>query len=378
MKMKYYFLLLSCWCSSWLWAQNISGTIQHDGLTRTYNLYIPANYSTAQPCPVVLNLHGYGSNAVQQAILSRMNSIADTAGFIVAYPEGLPDLSGQRQWNSGYGTGIDDVGFLNKLLDSIAANYAVNQQRIYATGMSNGGIMSNTLACDLNGRMAAIASVAGTMSWLQYGNCTAVAALPVMHIHGTTDIVVPYGGNAGLLGVTILVNHWRGRNGLTSNSTTTAYPNIVPTDGSNAELIVYETGSNVPVHLIRVNSGGHSWPGSGIIVSGNTNMDMDASVEIWNFFRQFSSNYTHQAALSNAVVGIENWQVLGQGTQLQWEQQQNSQLLVSNALGQVVWQQQVEGVGSQGLTLPNLPQGSYWVSYQQEGHALQTFSFVKF
>lgn len=377
--MKYYFLLIICWwCGSWLAAQSISGTLQHDGLTRTYTLYIPANYSTAQPCPVVLNLHGYGSNAAQQATLSQMNSIADTAGFIVAYPEGLPDLSGQRQWNSGYATGIDDVGFLNKLLDSIAANYTINQQKIYATGLSNGGIMSNILACDLNGRMAAIASVAGTMSWLQYNNCTAVAAMPVMHIHGTADIVVPYAGNAGLLGVTVLVNHWRGRNGLTSNSTTTAYPNIVSTDGSNAELIVYETGSNVPVHLIRVNNGGHSWPGSGIIINGNTNMDVDASVEIWNFFRPFSSNYTHQPTLANPIQHIQNWQVLGQGTRLQWEQAQTSQLFISNVLGQVVWQQAIQGAGSQWLDLPNLPQGTYWVSYQQEGQALQTFSFIKF
>ena len=377
--MKYYFLLITCcWCSSWVVAQSISGSLQHDGLTRTYTLYIPANYSTAQPCPVVLNLHGYGSNAAQQATLSQMNSIADTAGFIVAYPEGLPDGASQRQWNSGYATGVDDVGFLNRLLDSIAANYTINQQKIYATGLSNGGIMSNTLACDLNGRMAAVASVAGTMSWLQYNNCTTVAAIPVMHIHGTADIVVPYNGNAALLGVASLVNHWRGRNGLTSNNTTTAYPNIVLTDGSNAELIVYETGSNIPVHLIRVNNGGHSWPGSGIIVSGNTNMDVDASVEIWNFFRSFSSNYTSQTTLASPVQYIQNWQVLGQGTQLKWAQAQTSQLFVSNAIGQVVWHQQVAGAGSQWLDLPNLPQGTYWVSYQQEGQAPQTFSFVKF
>ncbi|MGH1337148.1 MAG: extracellular catalytic domain type 1 short-chain-length polyhydroxyalkanoate depolymerase [Aureispira sp.] len=375
--MKYYFLFISCWCSNWLCAQSISGTMQHDGITRNYTLYIPANYSNTQPCPVVLNLHGYGSNASQQAILSRMNLIADTAGFIVAYPEGLLDNGGQRQWNSGYGTGVDDVGYINRLLDTIAATYAVNQQRIYSTGLSNGGIMSNTLACDLNGRIAAIASVAGTMSWFQRGTCTTVAAMPVMHVHGTTDLVVPYTGNAGLLGVNPLVTHWRGRNGLSATSTTTAYPNIVATDGSNAELIVYETGSTVPVHLIKVNNGGHSWPGSGIIVSGTTNMDVDASIEIWRFFQQFSSNYTAQTKQVAVVKGIDQWRVLEQGDQLEWRQSATSIVQIHNALGQLVEQTTVQGAGVQQLRLSNLSQGIYWVSYQPIGQALQSFSFIK-
>lgn len=375
--MKYLFLLImGCW-SCVLWAQSISATMQHDGITRTYTLYIPANYSSSQPCPVVLNLHGYGSNASQQASLSHMNSIADTAGFIVAYPEGLPDGGGLRQWNSGYGTGTDDVGYINRLLDSIAANYSVNQQRIYSTGLSNGGIMSNTLACELNGRIAAIAGVAGTMSWLQYSTCSNVAAMPVMHIHGTSDLVVPYNGNAALLGVTTLVNHWRAINNLSTTSTTTAYPNVNTTDGSYAELVVYETGSATPVHLIRVTNGGHSWPGSGVIINGNTNMDVDASVEIWHFFQQFSSNYTSQISLAAAPKGIDNWRVLRQGQQLEWTQEQGSQLQLCNALGQVILQQKVAGVGQQTLSLPHLPKGIYWVSYQQVGKALQSFSFIK-
>lgn len=376
-RMKYYLLLIMGWCSSWSAAQSFNRTMQHDGITRHYTLYIPANYNNTQPCPIVLNLHGYGSDASEQATLSRMNLIADTAGFIVAYPEGLPDVGGQRQWNSGYGTGVDDVGYINRLLDTLAATYAVNQQRIYSTGLSNGGIMSNTLACDLNGRIAAIASVAGTMSWLQRGNCTTVAAMPVMHVHGTTDIVVPYTGNAGLLGVNPLITHWRGRNGLSATSTTTAYPNIVATDGSNAELIVYETGSAVPVHLIKVNNGGHSWPGSGIIINGNTNMDVDASIEIWHFFQQFSSNYTSQTRRANTLQGIAQWRVVGQGLQLEWQQNTSSVLQISNALGQLVEQTKVQGAGFQQLALPDLSPGIYWVRYVQVGQASSTFSFIK-
>lgn len=375
--MKYFFLFFACCFSNWLAAQTIQNTIQYNGTTRTFNIYLPANYSTSQPCPIVLNLHGYGSSAYQQASLSNMNNVADTAGFIVVYPEGLPDGSGLRQWNSGYGTGVDDVGFINLVLDFTAANYVVNQQKIYSTGLSNGGIMSNTLACELSGRIAAIAGVAGTMSWLQYSSCTNAASIPVMHIHGTSDLIVPYNGNTALLGVTTLVNHWRARNNLTTNNTTTAYPNVNTTDGCYAELIAYETGSATPVHLIRVTNGGHTWPGSGFNLNGNVNMDIDASVEIWNFFQQFSSNYTHQTPLAAAAKGIENWRVLGQGQQLQWTQQEASQLHLSNALGQVVLEQKVAGTGQQTLLLPNLPKGIYWVSYQQAGQALQNFSFIK-
>ncbi len=353
--MRYYFILLACCCSTMLWAQTITGSLAHGGILRTYRLHIPANYSPTQPCPVVFNLHGYGSDAPEQILLSQMNAIADTAGFIVAYPEGLPDGGGQRIWNSGYGLGTDDVGFINALLDSIAANYTVNQQRVYSTGLSNGGIMSNTLACELNGRIAAIASVAGTMSWMQWGNCRTVAAMPVLHIHGTTDIVVPYNGNTALLSVVALVNHWRDRNGLTTASTTTAYPNINPTDGSNAELIVYQTGSAVPVHLIRVNNGGHSWPGSGIIISGNTNMDIDASVEIWKFFSQFRTTYTAQRTLPVAMP-LSDWRVLGQGQYLEWSQQQASYLRISNALGQLVLEQRVDGTGSSMPTFTDVAQ----------------------
>jgi polyhydroxybutyrate depolymerase len=360
-----------------LWAQLISSSFQHNGITRTYKLYIPANYATAQPCPIVLNLHGYGSNANEQIVLSQMNNIADTAGFIVAYPEGLPDNSGQRIWNSGYGLATDDVGFINALLDSITSDYSVQPQRTYSTGMSNGGFMSNTLACEINGRLAAIASVTGTMSWAQWNTCQAVAEMPFMHIHGTSDAVVPYGGNTLFLSVDLLVNHWRNRNGLTTANTNTAYPNIVATDGSNAELFVYETGGASPVHLIRVNNGGHSWPGSGIFVSGNTNMDVQASVEIWQFFQRFSSSYTTTTKTQPSASSISHWKVLGQGRQLEWRQNQDSQVQIYNAMGQVLWQQRVIGEGGQQQELPLLPKGIYWVRYQQQGQAVQTYSFIK-
>lgn len=374
------------WISNkWLWAslvacvvafsakaQTINGSFTHDGRLRQYNIYVPANYSVAAPCPIVFNLHGYGSNATQQASLSEMNALADTAGCLVVYPEGLPDLGGNQAWNSGYGTGVDDVGFINRLLDTVLSQYSADASRVYSMGLSNGAIMSHTLACELGNRFAAIGSVAGTMSILQYNQCGSAAPMPVIHVHGTSDLVVPYTGNTVLIGVNTLVSHWQGRNGISGTATgTSSFPNVSLTDFSTAELIRYESGSSDWVHLIRVSNGGHSWPGSGVIVSGNTNMDFSASIEIWNFFSRF------QRVLSvnplPDVVPLEAYVAPSTRT-LHWkgEQPERYQLMVYNAYGQLVLEQ---AEGRDQCSLGALPKGWYVAQWRQ-GNRYYSHSFV--
>jgi polyhydroxybutyrate depolymerase len=381
--MKYYsFLISALWLGFGLTnstAQNVTGSLVHDGLTRTYTLYIPANYNAANAHPIVFNLHGYTSSGTAQASLTNMNAIADTAGFIVAYPEGTLDNSFQPYWNSGYGTGVDDIGFIDALIDVIATNYTVDLQRVYSTGLSNGGIMSNTLACALNDRIAAIAGVGGTMSIVQNTSCSPSNKIPVMHIHGTSDAVVPYLGNGVLLGVNTLITHWRTHNGLTSASTTTSFPNNSLLDGSTADLIRYETGSNYPVHLIRVNNGGHSWPGSGVLVSGSTNMDFDASLEIWKFFSQYSlitpTNKIEATDASNWInlIGTNPVQ-----NELQWNTniEENYSLTVYNLLGSPLLQQEFDGAQVANVELADLPAGAYLAVYTTN-NKVQTLKFIK-
>mgnify|MGYP000259017885 CR=1 FL=1 len=381
--MKYYsFLITALWFGLGVtasMAQNVTGNFVHDGLTRSYTIYIPANYNAANEHPIVFNLHGYTSNGTAQASLTKMNAIADTAGFIVAYPEGTLDNSSQPYWNSGYGTGVDDIGFIDALIDTIVANYTVDLQRVYSTGLSNGGIMSNTLACALNHRIAAIAGVAGTMSVAQNAACSPNNKIPVLHIHGTSDIVVPYAGNAALLGVNALVAHWRTHNGLTSASSSTSFSNTNLLDGSTADLIRYETGSNYPVHLIRVNNGGHSWPGSGVIVSGNTNMDFDASLEIWKFFSQYSLITTTskieetQRSIWVHVMGANPVQ-----DELQWQTSitNNYKLSIYNILGEALFQQEFNRSGVASAKLANLPTGTYLAVYTTN-NKVQTLKFIK-
>jgi polyhydroxybutyrate depolymerase len=379
--MKYYIFLIS-----FLWigignsvAQNVTGSFVHDGLTRTYTLYIPANYNATNAHPIVFNLHGYTSSGTAQASLTKMNAIADTAGFIVAYPEGTLDNSSQPYWNSGYGTGVDDIGFMDALIDTIVANYNVDLQRVYSTGLSNGAIMSNTLACALNHRIAAIAGVAGTMSVAQNASCSPSNRIPVLHIHGTSDVVVPYAGNAALLGVNALIAHWRTHNGLTTASTTTSFSNINGFDGSTADLFRYETGSNYPVHLIRVNNGGHSWPGSGVFVSGNTNMDFDASLEIWKFFNQY------RLITSIPTLGATqktNWVRLDGANpvqnELQWSTAIESAytITVYNLLGKPLLSQQFDGKKVVSIQVADLPAGTYLAVYTTN-NKVQTLKFIK-
>src|SRR3990172_6409632 len=143
------------------YAQVQQGSFVFEGYTRTYLVYLPPNYNGVDPMPVVFNLHGWTLDMTQQMNYSKMNEVADTAGFIVVYPNAV-----DATWSSGIATfaGRNDVGFLNVLIDTLAAHYSINLQRIYSCGFSNGGFMSYRLACELSNRIPAIASVAGTIA----------------------------------------------------------------------------------------------------------------------------------------------------------------------------------------------------------------------
>ena len=145
--------------------QTITATITHDALQREYILYVPASYTGSNAVPLVFNFHGYTSNATEQMWYGDFRPIADTANFIIVHPNGMLDATGTTHFNVGWGgSTIDDVGFTSALLDSISADYNINADRVYSTGMSNGGFMSYQLACQLSDKIAAIASVTGSMS----------------------------------------------------------------------------------------------------------------------------------------------------------------------------------------------------------------------
>lgn len=269
-------------------------SIYSSGQYRSYRLYIPAVYSNSVSVPLILNLHGYTSNAYQQQVYSNFMPIADTANFLIAYPQGTVDIYGNPYWNAGTVSTwiVNDTLFLNQLIDSLKAAYNIDTTRIYMTGMSNGGFMSHYMACFCNRKIAAIASVTGSF-FSSWPSCNPNRVVPVMQIHGTADPTVPYYGNANMVNVDNVITTWVVNNGCNTTPTFSSVPDINTSDGCTAEHYRYfKSGDNRSiVELLKIINGGHSWPGSNIII-GTTNQDINASVEIWRFFRQFSLSDT--------------------------------------------------------------------------------------
>lgn len=260
------------------------------GLYRNYRLYVPAAYSEDTPAPLLFNLHGYTSDAFGQSLYANFNNIADTAGFLTVLPNGTIDAFGNRYWNCfiAPGTGVDDVAFLSDLIDSLSLSYNIDLNRVYSTGMSNGGFMSHALACELSNRIAAIASVTGSIDEDRIDYCDPQHNTPVMQIHGTADGTVPYYGDFGFMPVDSVVAFWVKQNHCFADPEFTAVPDIVTTDLCTAEHYVYSgCYDNINIELFKIIGGGHTWPGTAITFLGVTNLDINACREIWRFLSQY-------------------------------------------------------------------------------------------
>jgi polyhydroxybutyrate depolymerase len=286
----------------------IDTTLKYDGLTRSYRLYIPSSLANSEPVPLVLNLHGYGSNNVQQEAYGDFRDIADTARFIIAHPNGTIDSSGNRFWDAFDASSVDDVGFLSSLIDTVSKNYAIDTNRIYSTGMSNGGFMSHQLVCRLGERITAIASVAGTMTSYQRNTCSPSSPTPIMQIHCTSDGTVPYSGNNQYLPVDSVIDYWVNYNNCSPNPTVTQIPDQDPSDGSTAEKYVYDGGTDhTTVELYKVIDGGHTWPGASVSI-GVTNQDFDASKVIWQFFNRYKGEDT-STSVADEKGQSDDWRI---------------------------------------------------------------------
>ena len=272
--------------------QTINASITHDGIERDYILYVPEIYDGSKAVPLILNFHGFGSSASQQMFYGDFRDIADTEGFLLVHPEGTT-LIGNQFWNVGFpglSSTIDDVGFTEALIDELATLYTIDLDRVYATGMSNGGFMSFLLACQLSEKIAAVASVTGSMTQDTFDDCNAQLPTPVLQIHGTEDDVVSYNENNLSLPIPDVISYWVDHNNCETTPTTTTLSDLDVSDGSTIEYSVYEDGDNgITTEHMKVIGGGHTWPGS-VLNSAGTNQDIDASMEIWLFFSRYDIN----------------------------------------------------------------------------------------
>ena len=278
-------------------------TISTPDGARTYVLYVPASYTGGASVPLVINMHGAGSNSFEEQIYSGFSTKADAAGFIVAYPQGLSTAGFPfNHWNAFQGPSPepDDVAFINSVLDSIEGQLCIDRDRVYSTGISNGAIMSVRLACSLSSRIAAIGPVAGAyyppeaLDLNPFETCPDTRPVPMITFHGTADPTVPYnGGPGGINGGMItfrlpvdddtpaedVLSDWAAHNTCTTGRQESQYT-------SEVRLIQYGgCADGATVELFAVDGGGHTWPGSFDIASlGYTTHQISATDLIWDFF----------------------------------------------------------------------------------------------
>ncbi len=287
-------------------ARLLSQSVQLDTTEREYLLYVPAAYDGSEDWPLVLNLHGFLGFPEEQVFGSQMNPVADTAHFLVAYPKGLLidgnafEEGGEPDFGTGWNiTGTlsdnDDYAFIEDMMDQITMEYAVNESRIYVSGFSLGGLMSQNLVCSMSDRFAAVAAVSFDLQAPDILACEPGRAVPMLYMHGTNDFIVPYMETPGFIGAEGTVDFWVDNNGCSMDSTVTMFPDIDTTDGSTVTRMAYQNcEGDSEVWFYRIDGGGHAWPGGELVPPafadflGNLNKDINASSEIWNFFNRHS------------------------------------------------------------------------------------------
>ena len=301
-----FLLIMSHLCGNTVqsgWTSDYDGSVVVDGLKRTYHVYLPN--SQDKPLPLVFLLHGGGGSAKAMEKLTQegFNALAEKEGFIVVYPEAV-----EKHWNDGRALQrwlsqrekIDDIGFLSALIEHLSREHRIDKRRIYATGISNGGLMSYRLACELTYQIAAIAAVASSMGENLSLSCSPSRPISVLIINGIEDPLVPWEGGEIRLGpwglgrvlsTSNTVKFWVGRNLCASSPLISWEPDRDPQDGTRVRKEVYAScRKGTEVILYAVIGGGHTWPGGyqylGEWIVGKTSRDIDANEVIWGFFKK--------------------------------------------------------------------------------------------
>jgi polyhydroxybutyrate depolymerase len=255
-------------------------TLDAGGARRTYILHVPPSYDGSRALPLVLNFHGFGSNARDQAIYSQLPAKADDEGFIVITPDGTGT---PRQWTyPGLGA-TDDIGFVGALLDRIESQLCVDSRRVFAAGMSNGAAFSSFVACAMPDRITAIAAIAATAYPV---SCMTARAIPVISFRGTDDACVPFAGGTAQCGQHLPVRSaedsaraWAAHDNCKLDPARQPYSEHVRT------VAYSECRDDAAVVLFIVDGGGHTWPGSiGVPRLGVTTHEVNATDQLWEFF----------------------------------------------------------------------------------------------
>jgi len=292
--------------------QNVQDSLEHQNLQRQYIVHLPPGYNSNISTPVVIVLHGGSGNYQSVQGFTQMNFVSNQNDFLAVYPQGIGNAPPGYSWADGRNTtadqaGIDDVGFISKLIDTLSVNYNIDTNKVYICGFSNGGFMTQRLACEIPELFAAVGGLGCSMDTNLIQTCTPNQAVPMVYFSGTADPEVPYNGGAmnnptvtPIVAVDTAVQFWVENNNCQMAEPVVNIPNTVQSDSSTVELYKYTNcDCNADFYFYKIINGGHTWPGvpiSQFPQLGNTNEDIHASYELWDFFNQFS--------LCNNVTGI--------------------------------------------------------------------------
>ncbi len=260
------------------YSNNNAQSIVHDGVNREYVLYIPNSYDGTSSVPLMLNFHGFGGSASDYMQEADMRTLAEADTFILIYPQGSC-LDGLSHWNACPTGGdnkstADDFGFVEAIINEISSQFNVDMKRIYAAGYSNGSMMAYGLANYKSELIAAVASVSGGML-----DCTGDTShpMPILHLHGTSDVILPYNGSFGWNSAQSTLDHWINFNNTTTNPNVSSYNS----EGMTIEHYVYGQGDNsVSVEHYKYIGGDHEWFRAAY--QGQSTSEL-----IWNFVSRY-------------------------------------------------------------------------------------------
>ncbi len=280
-------------------AQSVRRTTTSGGRARTYRVFVPASARRA-PAALVLAFHGGGGDGAGMEKLTKFDAIAEREGFVVVYPDAF-----EHNWNDGrvdfdapaFRNRVDDIAFVRTILAEVEASVPIDVKRVFATGISNGGIFSHYLGAKLSDRIAAIAPVVGGMADPFYKEFAPAEPVSVFAMQGTNDPLVPIGGGnvarsgrGRVIATAEAIRLWEIRDSVASTPQSGTLPDRDPRDGCTVTWKKWSGGKGGTEVWLYVEQGaGHTWPG-GVqylpkLLVGAVCRDFDASEEIWGFFR---------------------------------------------------------------------------------------------
>ena len=274
---------------------HVDRTLVHRGIERTYDLLVPPGYDEETPIPLVFDLHGNGSTKEQQRVISGIRRRANENGFAVVWPNGT-----DNSWNAGLCCGlavdneIDDVGFLRTLADAVAREVSIDRTRMYVTGLSNGGAMSQRIACEASDFFAAAAPLAFPIPLAPTTSCTPARPMPVLAFQGTTDVLVPYEGIGAFPSAWESFAHWRLESGCGADEI-----EVHEESGASSCDVDTSCAAGVEVGLCSILS-------TDEIIGGHIlylNDDWELSQLVWDFLSRFTLPDDALPRLPHGVAG---------------------------------------------------------------------------